>query len=340
MSTEQLSEKPPSKKDVDLELLHRTDVIRNNLRELHSVDLKLDMSSDEVGVYLSKVLRIASAAKQLYYMPERFEKPIETLCNIADVLGLITKHIGSSSVKLIRTKDDTLQFTVELIYRLMTYEERKVLRDLTYLCVSEEKLPDGALRFTIETFLLDPITFTDEVGKVLKLLAWLDEKEKDTDHQAIIKRSIEEFLVMIENSSMIKNNVYSKTDVRYVKPLPAERSMWESEGERFVVVCVATLYKAPKESQRTLIIFQGKDGAISAVSATYWNEHFTKVAVAPPSEEPLQTPKPGEEYIGPVGEFIKIYDVVERRNGERVVIHGGREGEPQKTTPIHEFFRF
>jgi len=340
MTTENLNEKPQPKEDLDLELLHRTDVIRNNLRDLHSVDLKLDMSPEEVGVYLSKILRISSAAKLLYYMPERFEKPIETLCNIADVLGLVTKHIGSSVVRLIRTKEETLYFTVELIYRLMTYEERKVLRDLTHLSVREEKLPDGSLRFIIETPLLDPLTFTDEVGKVLKLLLWIDEKEKDSENQAVIKRSVESFLVTIENSGMIENNVYSKTNVRYVQPLPADRSMWEFNGDRFVVVCVATLFKAPKESQRTLIVFQGKDGAISAVSVSYWNENFTKVAAEPLVEEVVQTPKSGKEYVGPEGEFVHIYDVVERKNGERIVIHGGREGEPQRTTPIHEFLGY
>jgi len=298
------------------------------------------MSPEEVGIYLSKILRIASAAKQLYYMPERFEKPIETLCNIADVLSLISKHIGSSVVRLIRTKEDTLQFTVELIYKLMTYEERKVLRDLTHLSVREEKLPDTSLRFTIETFLLDPLTFTDEVSKVLKLLVWLDEKEKDSEHQTVVKRSIDEFLTMIENSNMIENNLYSKTNLRYVQPLPPERSVWEFDGERFVVVCVAMLFKAPKESQRTLIVFQGKDGVIAAVSVTYWNEHFVRVAVEVPHEEPGEPPKSGEEYIGPEGEFVHIYDVVTRRSGERVVIHGGREGEPQRTTPIHEFLGF
>lgn len=338
--TENVIEKPPPRDDVDLELLHRIDIIRNNLQSLHSVDSKIDMTSEEVGAYLSKIHRLANAAKQIYYVPERFEKPIEALCNIADLLSLITKHIGEVMVRLIRTKENTLSFVTELTYRVITYEERKVLRDLTHLKVSEERLPDSTLRFLIQTDLLDPLTFTDEVGKVLKLLLWIDEKEKETPERSVVKRSIEEFLTIIENSDMVTNNLYQKVDVKYIQPLPAEHSMWEFEGQRFIVLSVATLFKASKGSQKTLVVFQNREGEVFAVSSTYWNENFKKVATKEPIPETPPEPQKGEEYIGPAGEFVHVYDVIMRKSGERVVLHGGRDGEPQRATPLQEFLGY
>lgn len=324
----------------EVELLRRADIIRHNLKTLYSVDLKRDLTSAEMGAYLTQLLQISQTVKRLYYVPTRFEKPIETLCNLAELLSLLSKAREHATASFIKTKEDTLLFSVTLTYRLMTYEERKTLRELRYLGVKEQKSVDDRLEFVIETPLIDPITFTDEVSKVLRLLLWIDEVSTEPDTEGVVKRSINEFLTQLENTSTLEGNVFEHVEFRFVQPVPAERSVWQFDGKTYTVICSAVLFKAPAESQRVLVVFQDQEGHTSAVSANYWNSHFTKVAVKEPMVVNVQIPQRGEDYTSEAGDFVHIYGIVERGDGTKVVLCGGLEGSPQRSIPLHDFLGF